>query len=124
MEYFSLQIQKIEKRETEIVIKSHVFFQSTSSVVEGHFPNWPVIPGVCTLHVVRICLSQALSKPCLVLSKIQRVKFLKPIQHMEGKEYLLKISSSFLDEVIQTEGTIELNSEIYVSFKCSYRSIN
>ena len=32
------------------------------SIYEGHFPEQPVVPGVCTLTIIRECISRILEK--------------------------------------------------------------
>ncbi|GEM_PF-46145 len=45
------------------------------SIYEGHFPGQPVVPGVCTLTIIREQLSRLLGKP-LMFATIKEVKYI------------------------------------------------
>ncbi|MDR1171630.1 MAG: beta-hydroxyacyl-ACP dehydratase [Bacteroidales bacterium] len=48
-------------------------------VYEGHFPGNPVVPGVCSLHMIVECAGEALGYP-VVMYQAQVVKFLGVIR--------------------------------------------
>jgi 3-hydroxyacyl-[acyl-carrier-protein] dehydratase len=43
-------------------------------IFEGHFPGTPILPGVCTLHIIKDCISRAIGNK-VQLSKISQCKF-------------------------------------------------
>ena len=49
---------------------------------QGHFPNKPVLPGVCNIQAVIVML-QALEKKDIKLKEIVSAKFLSPVSHGE-----------------------------------------
>lgn len=55
------KIHAIEK--TDVGYKVEVELMATHPIYEGHFPQQAVVPGVCTLTIIRECLARILSKP-------------------------------------------------------------
>lgn len=45
-----------------------------SDIFKGHFPGAPVLPGVCTLYMLKDCLSIALNSD-VTISEISQCKF-------------------------------------------------
>lgn len=59
-------------------ISCSVIFNATHTIFEGHFPQQPVVPGVCTIQMIKELLEQALHKN-LFLRSTGQVKFLQLI---------------------------------------------
>lgn len=47
-------------------------------IYEGHFPNQPVVPGVCTMQLVKECVEK-IKNVTLCYSQVQTCKFLSVI---------------------------------------------
>lgn len=52
-------------------------------IYQGHFPGQPVVPGVCTLTIIREQLSRLIGRP-LMFSAIKEVKYVGMIVPEEG----------------------------------------
>jgi 3-hydroxyacyl-[acyl-carrier-protein] dehydratase len=63
-------------------------------IYKGHFPGMPVTPGVCMLHMVKSCASQATGRQ-LRYASIRSSKFLSAINPLEYSRLALTFS---LDE--------------------------
>jgi len=66
-------------------------------VYAGHFPGQPVVPGVCSLQMIRECASRILGKP-LSIRAIQQCKFLSPILPDRTAPILIRISLNELED--------------------------
>jgi 3-hydroxyacyl-[acyl-carrier-protein] dehydratase len=55
-----------------------IVFNQTHRIFEGHFPQQPVVPGVCTIQIVKELLEQQLDRK-LILRSASQVKFLQLI---------------------------------------------
>ncbi len=51
-------------------------FNAAHDIFKGHFPGNPVVPGVCTMEIIKELLQQQVGKS-LVLRSTGNVKFLK-----------------------------------------------
>ncbi len=65
-------------QETDGGIVLTIQFNAQHKIFEGHFPNQPVVPGVCTLQIIKEQLSQQLQQP-VVLREAAQVKYLNMI---------------------------------------------
>src|ERR1700679_214550 len=52
-----------------------IAFNAAHDIFKGHFPGNPVVPGVCTMEIVKELLQQQVSQP-LMLRSTGNVKFL------------------------------------------------
>ncbi len=60
------------------------------AVFAGHFPSQPVVPGVCTLAMIKECVSKVVSRP-VRFSYIKECKFLSAILPGEHSDLVVKI---------------------------------
>lgn len=68
------------------------------AVFKGHFPGNPVMPGVCTLRLVRECAAKALCSP-IVFSAIKSCKFLSAVVPVAGEK--MQVSFSVKENKLQ-----------------------
>ena len=62
-------------------------------IYEGHFPNQPVVPGVCTLTIIRETLGEILSRPASFAS-IKDCKYVSALIPEEGLRIAINLSLS------------------------------
>jgi len=67
-------------------------FDATHTIFQGHFPGQPVVPGVCSIEIVRELMGMILQKN-VSLKESSNVKFLRlltpenaPVAEMSWKE--------------------------------------
>jgi 3-hydroxyacyl-[acyl-carrier-protein] dehydratase len=92
-------------------------FNPEHNVFKGHFPDQPVVPGVCLIEIITDCLSGLMRMPCKLVES-DYIKFLKPIIPNTADTYTLNIALHKLsvDEVI-VEAIINIYSTKYLKFK-------
>ena len=62
-------------------------------IYEGHFPSQPVVPGVCTLTIIRECLSKILARP-VSFASIKDCKYVSALIPEEGLRIAINITLS------------------------------
>ena len=65
--------------------KSTILIDKDHDIFKGHFPEIPVVPGVCMMAMVKELLADHINKP-LLLKKANILKFLSlinPLQHTQ-----------------------------------------
>ncbi|MDR1202195.1 MAG: hydroxymyristoyl-ACP dehydratase [Tannerellaceae bacterium] len=67
-------------------------------IYKGHFPDMPVTPGVCMLHLVKSCASQVTGRQ-LRYASIRSSKFLSAINPLEHSQLVLTFSLNESDAV-------------------------
>ena len=90
-----------EIRTTESGYQIDVTLFAGHKVYEGHFPGQPVVPGVCTLTVIRESVSHAAGRE-MMFSSIKECKFLSALIPTED----LKLN---LDITLAPDGQLKCN---------------
>ena len=77
-------------------------------IFEGHFPNMGVVPGVCTMDMIKCCLSDSLGRD-VRYDSIKECKFLSAIIPTQHKTVNIDISIKNEDShlVVNAEVTVE-----------------
>lgn len=65
-----------------------VSFHAAHEIFKGHFPNQPVVPGVCTMAVAKMVMEQQLEKKLRLVSA-GNVKFLRLLMPQDEPEFIL-----------------------------------
>lgn len=81
------QVQKVQTSEQQVDGELH--FDAAHDIFKGHFPNQPVVPGVCSLQIIKELLEEQLGDS-LQLSSASQVKFLQLLTPELSPTYLLK----------------------------------
>ncbi|MDR0207057.1 MAG: hydroxymyristoyl-ACP dehydratase [Bacteroidales bacterium] len=76
---------------TEKGVNFFIEFNSEHFIYKAHFPDNPITPGVCIIHIIKELLIET-GVPALLIKKIPQVKFLNIIQPSENKEVTFSIS--------------------------------
>lgn len=101
------------KREIEIELNpDHALYQ-------GHFPGQPVVPGVCTLQIIKESAEQIVNRP-LQYAQIASSKFLSAINPLETRLLHLSIQLKETEEALlklQAEGIC--NGKEFIKLKAT-----
>jgi 3-hydroxyacyl-[acyl-carrier-protein] dehydratase len=108
------RISNTESSATEIW--AELFINGNHKIFEGHFPNQPVVPGVCMMQMIKEIVEQVLDNQTnLVLAA--DMKFLAVINPQENN--LVQATIKYTTE---ETGAINIVASIYkdelVHFKC------
>lgn len=63
----------------------------------GHFPKHPIVPGVCSIGIIKECAASYLNSP-LRFSSLDRCKFLNPIEPLLNKNLTVAITINPINE--------------------------
>lgn len=101
------------KREIEIELNpGHALYQ-------GHFPGQPVLPGVCTLQIIKESAEQIVNRP-LQYAQIASSKFLSAVNPLETQLLHLSIQLKETEEALlklQAEGIC--NGKEFIKLKAT-----
>ncbi|MEP7255742.1 MAG: 3-hydroxyacyl-ACP dehydratase [Ferruginibacter sp.] len=84
-------------------------------IFEGHFPNQPVVPGVCMMQMVKEIIEKVIGKPTNLV-KAAEMKFLAIIDPQVNNRIQATISYA-IDEDGQIKVTCSLYKDELVHFK-------
>ena len=60
-------------------------------IYRGHFPQKAVVPGVCTLTIIKECLGEILSKS-VVFASIKECKYVAALTPQEGLRIIITLT--------------------------------
>ena len=60
--------------------KCRILFNPDHEIFKGHFPAQPVVPGVCTMEIIKELLQENIGRP-LQLRSSGNIKFLQFLLH-------------------------------------------
>ena len=83
------KIEHIEQSESETIF--HIRLNPDHVIYSGHFPGQPVLPGVCTLQIIKECAQQLANKK-LQYMRIPLCKFLRFVDPAQCSEITLTVS--------------------------------
>ncbi len=69
------KLLSLEISEEQYKITAHILLNWEHPVFEGHFPGNPILPGVCTVQIIRELIEKSVGKE-LMLSKAGNIKYL------------------------------------------------
>lgn len=86
-------------------------------IYEGHFPNQPVVPGVCSIYMIKQLLQQYLGTS-IRFTKIGSTKFLKMLDPRQDTELSFNIEmGQLVDSTIKLQVIGTANSEVFIKLK-------
>jgi 3-hydroxyacyl-[acyl-carrier-protein] dehydratase len=107
------------KSETEIWAELRI--NANHKIFEGHFPNQPVVPGVCMMQMVKEILEQVIGKETN-LTQAADMKFLAVINPLENN--LIHASIKYASD---EPGVINIVASLFkdelVHFKCKAKVV-
>ena len=105
-------VHTIEKGgEGEYTISAELF--AGHPIYEGHFPSQPVVPGVCTLTVIRECLGNILGRQ-VAFTSIKECKYLSALLPEDNIPITINIA---IAEGSQLRATVVNNSSAQTVLK-------
>ena len=107
----------LSSENSENAAKVFVRLNANHDIFKGHFPQIPIVPGVCMMQMVKELLEDK-TKTTLQLQSCANLKFLSVINPLENPEVQIDIKFSKVENgYLISEGSISNASEIF--FKIS-----
>lgn len=84
-----------------------VTLQPTHPIFEGHFPDRPIVPGVCILQICKELCEHIYDKE-LTITHVRNVKFLQMLTPLEHREIQFVLRSAVADDqTVDLRATVE-----------------
>ena len=111
-----LFVDKIEKADEQEIVGYRIF-KDTDFFFKGHFPGYPVVPGVILIETLAQCggagasMQSTTEGKLYFLAAVEKVKFRRQVR--PGDEVKLTIQNLRLSSrMIRQKGTAEVNGEL------------
>ncbi|POY36552.1 3-hydroxyacyl-ACP dehydratase [Solitalea longa] len=104
------------------VIRCDISINADHAIFKGHFPDMPVVPGVCMMQIVKELLETALNCK-LQLAKADQMKFLAVINPLETKTLQCALSYSVNEngDIITSAG-LQNSTTSFFKFKGRFKN--
>lgn len=116
-------IENYNSKESSLVIAS-IQLNSGHKIFSGHFPNLPVVPGVCLIQIVKEVLSHSINKK-LILVQASSIKYLSVVDPRINTALQVRIEISNSTEGFYSITAVIFDSEkIFMKFTGKFSSQN
>jgi len=85
--FYRVKEQTTEDTKLRAVLQIH----PENEIFKGHFPDIPIVPGVCMLQIVRELTEKKLEK-ILAISEVSNMKFISAFNPLEHNSAVMEIS--------------------------------
>ncbi len=103
-------------------VKARVRLHKEHEVFKGHFPNNPIMPGVCMLQMIKELTEQVTGKE-LFLSVATNVKFMAKINPEENELIDLMINISEDNGIIKVKNVTSYDQTIALKLSTTFKII-
>lgn len=101
-------------------IKASVHLNADHPVFKGHFPDQPVMPGVCTVQIVQELLEQHLAKP-LRLRTASNIKFMALIDPRTSPDLDVDISHAAMEEGVKVTAKVSFGTTVAMKLSAEFQ---
>jgi 3-hydroxyacyl-[acyl-carrier-protein] dehydratase len=98
------------------LLKTTISLNPAHEIFKGHFPDNPVVPGVCMMQMIKEVLEDHLDKK-LQLIKADNIKFLSFIDPNQHEQVGLEIKMNMVDEQIKVDAQLLNEGIVFLKFK-------
>lgn len=115
MEQAALYEIKNLRREGELIV-GEVHLNASHKIFEGHFPEMPVLPGVCMLQIIKDCAAAMAGKE-LRIDYIKNCKFVSVVNPRENDWLTVSL---LLTDGNNLQATLSAGENTALKLKASY----
>ncbi len=113
-------INDVQKDYASNAVKISIALNPSHRIFQGHFPGNPVLPGVCTVQIIKELLSDHLKKE-LMLKKAGTIKYLSfinpEVNRIIDVELQLKDAE---DGLLACNASVFYEAKVFCSFKGAF----
>ncbi len=106
--------------ETDGSVEAVVKLNKDHEVFKGHFPGNPIMPGVCTIQLVKELTEKALGKP-LFLSVVSNVKFMAIINPEQNESIQVVLNISEEEGAVKVKNTVSYDDTLALKLSATFK---
>ncbi len=100
-------------------VSAIVFLNKDHDIFKGHFPGNPVMPGVCTMQIIKELTEQAVDK-ALFLSVSSNIKFMALINPEKNPELSLQIQITEDSGIVKIKNVTSFEDTVALKLNAQY----
>lgn len=109
--------------ETDGSVQASVKLNKDHEVFKGHFPGNPIMPGVCTIQLVKELTEKALDKK-LFLSVVSNVKFMAIINPEKNETIQVVLNISEEEGTVKVKNTVSYEHTLALKLNATFKVIS
>lgn len=114
-------VQNLEQNEQGVNAK--VKLHKEHEVFKGHFPDEPLMPGVCMLQMIKELTEKVTGKE-LFMSVANNVKFMAKINPEENEVINLNLKITEEDDIIKVKNITSYDQTIALKSSTTFKIVN
>ena len=103
-------------------VNASITLNNDHDIFKGHFPGNPILPGVCSIQIIKELTEKALDRS-LFLSVSSNVKFWETVNPDVNPKLVLSIAISEVEEVIKVKAIISYNDTIALNLRAQFKNL-
>lgn len=104
----------------ELNIKASIFINKDNEIFKGHFPDNPVMPGVCMIQIIKE-LSEKILETKLFMQKAANIKFMALIAPDKIPTLDLEINITESNDIFKIRNTTSFGDTIALKFSGEFK---
>jgi 3-hydroxyacyl-[acyl-carrier-protein] dehydratase len=116
------EIKSKEAGEDSGTFDFQIKVNSSHPIFKGHFPDNPVMPGVCMMQIIKEITEEIIHSK-LFMQKCANVKFMALINPEINPVLQLQLNISQVEEIVKVKSTTKFNDTIALKMSAEYRIV-
>ena len=114
------KISTLEISEDKYTVRASVELNRAHDIFKGHFPDIPVVPGVCTVQMIKEILFEVAGKE-LMLVQGNNIKLHNPINPDHNLFLNFDLNMNYDSEIIHVNAEVYFEKLKFCSFRGDFR---
>lgn len=100
-----------------------ILINEEHDVFKGHFPDNPIMPGVCMMQIIKE-LTEQISGSSLFMQSLSNVKFMALINPFNTPELWLELDVSITGtDLVKVQNVTYFNDTVALKLSCVFRKV-
>lgn len=116
--FYTIKSKQIS--EDQINHAFEIIINNKHDIFKGHFPNNPVMPGVCMIQIIKEITESVIGKK-LFMEKCSNIKFLAIINPDKTSELTLELQITKIDSKVKIKNTTKFEDTVALKLSAQYQ---
>ncbi|MBO9151065.1 3-hydroxyacyl-ACP dehydratase [Chitinophaga sp. GCM10012297] len=109
-----------QQQPDEKSVHAVIDWNAAHPIFGGHFPDQPVVPGVCMMQTIQELLCAAVGKELLV-EKVSNMKFLNMIDPRQTPQVTIEIGWTPEEDAYKATAIIKHDATVFLKFQGRFK---